>query len=106
VDKNYRELIIEVTIGISPSQLTSQNLNNPETLLFYTLNFGYIQSKNEQAICANQVAAMCSQKETFMSTRTIMHRRTDEIEYFLMNQLIIENMHASFLLKIRIGASV
>lgn len=47
-----------------------------------------------------------SQKQTFAPARTIMHIRTDKIEGILMNQLVIENMHAQLLSIIRIGASV
>lgn len=40
-----------------------------------------------------------------MRARTIMHMRTDKIESLLMNQLVIENMHALLLSIIRTGAS-
>ena len=47
-----------------------------------------------------------SNKETFAHARTIMHMRTDKSEGLLMNQSVIENIHALLLSIIRTGASV
>ena len=48
----------------------------------------------------------CAPKETLLPARTIMCIRSDTTGGFMMNQLDIENMHASLLLIVRVGVSV